>query len=234
MARSKDPKDSKDAKDTNADIFVPVVLGVLAVLSRDPLPRKLLENGDVTADADLIDVRRVLAGDLGGFEGIVRRWQAPLINLAYRFVRDRGRAEEMAQEAFLQIFKRLDRFHADAAFSSWLFAVALNVYRSALRRRSIPFVPLEVILDRAGEAPKELADTEREELVRRAVAALPPKYRDVLTIFYFKEMDLAETATILNVPEGTAKAWLHRGRKLLQRKLGGLVAVAPSSQEVPA
>lgn len=189
------------------------------------------------ADADLSDVRRVLAGDPDGFEGIVRRWQAPLINLAYRYVRDRGRAEEMAQEAFLHVFKRLDRFHGDAAFSSWLFAVALNVYRSALRRHSLHVVPLDLVLERAGRerpAHRQLEEAERDEIVRRAVAALPSRFRDALTVFYFKETDLAETARILNVPEGTAKAWLHRGRKLLQRKLGGLVASVPSSKEVSA
>ena len=174
-------------------------------------------------------MQRVLAGDLGGFEGIVRRWQAPLINLAYRFVRDRGRAEEMAQEAFLHVFRQLPRFRAEAAFSSWLFSVSLNIYRSALRRHALPTVPLDVIagaVSRDRPAQFVLEDSEREEFARPVVLSLPPRYRDALTVFYFREMDLAETARILEVPEGTAKAWLHRGRKLLRRKLGSL---APSS-----
>jgi RNA polymerase sigma-70 factor, ECF subfamily len=66
------------------------------------------------------------------------------------------------------------------------------------------------------------------------VAALPPRYRDALTVFYFKDKDLAETARILEVPEGTAKALLHRGRKLLQRKLGALGAVPSSAREAHA
>ena len=175
-------------------------------------------------DPDRIDVRRVLAGDSQGFEGIVRRWQAPLINLAYRFVRDRERAEDMAQEAFLRIFQQLARFRGDSAFSTWMFSVALNVYRSTLRRRALPSVPLDAIAGLLSQSAPELAleDSQREELVRRAVAALPPRYRDALTVFYFKDRDLAETARILKVPEGTAKALLHRGRKLLHRKLGGL------------
>lgn len=176
-------------------------------------------------DPDLLDVRRVLAGDLAGFEGIVERWQGPLFNLAYRFVRDRARAEDMAQEAFLQIFKQLARFRGDAAFSTWLFSVALNVYRSALRRQARPAVPLEALTEAAdpGPAPyRRLETAEREELVRREVAALPDRYRDALTVYYFNDRDLAETARILAVPEGTAKAWLHRGRKLLERRLGRL------------
>jgi RNA polymerase sigma-70 factor (ECF subfamily) len=187
-------------------------------------------------DTDLLDVRRVLAGDLDGFEGIVRRWQGPLVNLAYRFVRDRGRAEEMAQEAFLKAFRQLARFRGDAAFSTWLFAVALNVYRSALRRRAVPSVPLAAVAEMvSGERPLEraLEEGEREELVRRAVGALPRRYRDALTVFYFQDMDLAETARILAVPEGTVKAWLHRGRKMLARELGGPEAT-PAKRKVLA
>lgn len=190
----------------------------------------------VEEDIDRIDTRRVLAGDPRGFEGIVRRWQAPLINLAYRFVRDRERAEDMAQEAFLKIFQQLARFRGDSAFSTWMFSVALNVYRSSLRRRALPSVPLDAIAEMASQSRPQLAleDSQREELVRRAVAGLPPRYRDALTVFYFRDMDLAETARILNVPEGTAKALLHRGRKLLHRKLGGLVATAPTVREAHA
>ena len=141
-------------------------------------------------DLDLVDVRRVLAGDSGGFEGIVRRWQGPLINLAYRFARDRGRAEDMAQEAFLKVFQQLARFRGDSAFSTWMFSVALNVYRSSLRRRALPSVPLDAIAGLVSRSAPQLAleEAQSEELVRRAVAALPPRYRDALTVFYFKDI----------------------------------------------
>ena len=68
------------------------------------------------AEQDALDVRRVLAGETAAFEAIVRRWQGPLVNLAYRFCRDRGRAEEMAQDAFLKIFNALPTWRGDAAF----------------------------------------------------------------------------------------------------------------------
>ncbi len=82
------------------------------------------------AAADRADVAQVRAGDVEAFAAIVRRWQTPLINLAYRFCGDRGRAEEMAQEAFLRAYRGLDGFRGDAAFSTWLFALATNLYRS--------------------------------------------------------------------------------------------------------
>lgn len=176
-------------------------------------------------ELDRIDVERVRAGDLAGFEGIVRRWQSPLINLAYRFSRDRGRAEEMAQDAFALVFRRLDRWNGQSAFSTWLFAVALNCYRSAIRRRPVSTVPLDALAELAERRPAQFAleNEEREELVRRAVASLPPRYRDALTVYYFREKDLAETAQILAVPEGTAKALLHRGREMLRQKLERLI-----------
>jgi RNA polymerase sigma-70 factor (ECF subfamily) len=187
-------------------------------------------------DLDRLDVRRVQAGDLDGFEGIVHRWQGPLVHLAYRFVRDRERAEDLAQEAFLRAFQQLHQFRGDSAFSTWLFSLALNVYRSALRRRALPAVPLDAVAELVGsELPPELAleSAERDEWVRRAVAALPARYRDALSVFYFSDKNLAETARILAVPEGTAKAWLHRGRERLRRKLGGLLSPSPAPQEVP-
>lgn len=66
-------------------------------------------------------VDRVLAGDIDAFEEIVSRWQKPLLNLAYRFSRDRPLAEEMAQEAFLKVFRSLRRWRRDAGFSTWMF-----------------------------------------------------------------------------------------------------------------
>src|ERR1022692_3816639 len=88
----------------------------------------------VSASDDQADVERVLAGDVSAFEGIVRRWQGPLINLAHRFCHDRGRAEEMAQEAFLRAYRALSQWRKEAVFSTWLFALATNLYRSELRR----------------------------------------------------------------------------------------------------
>lgn len=101
----------------------------------------------MSAAEDQADVERVQAGDISAFEGIVRRWQGPLVNLAHRFCRDRGRAEEMAQEAFLRAYRSLEKWRKEAAFSTWLFALATNLYCSELQR--IP--PSAVSLDDIAE-----------------------------------------------------------------------------------
>jgi RNA polymerase sigma-70 factor (ECF subfamily) len=181
-------------------------------------------------EADLKAVQRVLAGDTDAFEHIVRRWEGPLVNMAYRYCRDRSRAEEWAQEAFLRAFKFLDRWRQDAAFSTWLFTVAANVYRSEARRGRPPELPLATDRERPGPADvaAEVEADERAEIVRRAVCTLPAKYRDVVALFYFHDQDVATVARTLGIRPGTVKARLHRGRAFLEKRLAR--AFGPESE----
>jgi RNA polymerase sigma-70 factor (ECF subfamily) len=179
--------------------------------------------------ADRADVARVRAGDVEAFAAIVRRWQKPLINLAYRFCGDRGRAEEMAQEAFLRAFRGLDGFRGDATFSTWLFAVATNLYRTELRRIPQRMVALEDAPEPASPVSTSEAyeQRDRDRTIRQAVLGLPSKYREAMLLFYFHEMDIPAAAESLGLPEGTVKARLHRGRELLRAKLPRLLALTP-------
>ena len=171
-------------------------------------------------DADADDARRVLAGDLAAFGGIVHRWQSRLINLAWRFCSDRTLAEDMAQEAFVKAFRALHTFRGQSAFSTWLVAISLNCYRSWLRDRKPRAVSLDVArsLTLEPNALTGLLDRERAAVVRHLVLKLPPRYRDPLVLYYFQEMNLSTTAQVLGIPEGTLKARLSRGRALLSRR----------------
>jgi RNA polymerase sigma-70 factor, ECF subfamily len=183
-------------------------------------------------DDDAACIQRVVAGDAAAFTGIVRRWQGRLINLAWRFCRDRAMAEDMAQEALVKAFRSLHTFRGDAAFSTWLTAVAMNTYRSCLRDRPPPASDVDLSRAAAHEADPlaGLHARERADLLRAAVLTLPVKYREAIVLYYFEEMDLAETARILDIPEGTLKARLHRGRDLLKRRTSArLAALAVNS-----
>jgi RNA polymerase sigma-70 factor (ECF subfamily) len=169
----------------------------------------------------------VLAGDVAAFENIVRRWQGPLVNLAWRFCRDRARAEEMAQEAFLRAWRSLKTWREESAFSTWLFALATNLYRSELRR-----IPLRAIslndapeLRDIHETGAGLESDDRDRAVRSAVFTLPSKYREAMILFYFHNQDVSEAARSLGLPEGTVKARLSRGREILGSKLRRLLSV---------
>lgn len=174
---------------------------------------------------DLSDVEAVLRGDVDRFEGIVTRWEKPLVNLAWRFVRSEAVAEEMAQDAFVACYRKLGQWRREGEFSTWLFAVAMNVYRSHLRRSRLPIdddAQLETLV-----APASTDDLREEqqrgEIVRRAVTFLPPKYREAIVLYHFEERDIPATARILGVAEGTLKARLHRGRRLLKERLETLL-----------
>ena len=151
----------------------------------------------ISAEEDLADVNRVLAGEVQAFEGIVRRWQGPLVNMAWRYCRDRGRAEEMAQEAFLRAWRGLAGWRRESSFSTWLFALAANVFRSQ---------------------HEGLARKQSDETIRRAVLALPTRYREPVVLYYFHEMDVAAASRTMGLPEGTLKARLVRGRELLRKR----------------
>ncbi len=169
---------------------------------------------------DEASVDRVLAGSTDAFAELVRRWQGPLVNMAWRFCRDRGRAEEMAQEAFLRAYRNLGQWRRESAFSTWLFSLAANVYRTELKRNPATMLSLDDIAEppdlRLSANQAEAADTAGK--LRLAVLALPARYRDALVLFYFHEEDVSQAALTLGIPQGTLKTRLARGREILRRK----------------
>lgn len=170
------------------------------------------------SDADAEAVRRVRAGDVEAFTGIVERWQGPLFRLALRYTNERGAAEDLCQEAFLHAFRGMKSWRGEARFSTWLIALATNVYRSHARRAPPP-EPIDLAGPRDPAAPLPAADTALGERLRRAVNALPARYRDALHLYYFHAADVREAAASLALPEGTLKARLARGRELLAKLL---------------
>lgn len=185
-------------------------------------PRRALDLTATSSSAteDLADVTCVLSGDVQAFEGIVRRWQGPLVNMAWRYCRDRGRAEEMAQEAFLRAWRGLPQWRQESSFSTWLFALAANVYRSELKRFPTVNLPLDEIAEPATPATQHnsLSTAQNNDAVRRAVLALPQRYREPVVLFYFHQMDLSAAARTMGLPEGTLKARLSRARALLRSR----------------
>ena len=187
----------------------------------------------MTQEEDAADVHKVLAGDVSAFEGIVARWQAPLVNLTWRASGRRDTAEDLAQECFLKVFRALASWGERSSFSTWMFAVAMNHCRSRLRNLPRELAGLESAFDLPDpRALSDGADEVRVEALRRAIAGLPPHYRDAIVLHYLREHDVRRSAEILGIAEGTLKARLARARALLFKSLDPRARRKSMSEEV--
>jgi RNA polymerase sigma-70 factor (ECF subfamily) len=192
-----------------------------------------------THDADL--VAQAAGGDGAAFAELVTRHQDRVYAVALHLLRDRGDAEEVAQETFLAALEKLQTFRGDAAFSTWLHRVAANAALMRLRRRRrSPETPADRAMDdllprfdAAGHllvegmghdwskrADEQLSDRQVRQAVERAVQNLPEDYR---IVFLLRDVDgfSSETmAEMLGISTGAVKSRLHRARLALRAKLG--------------
>jgi RNA polymerase sigma-70 factor (ECF subfamily) len=170
-------------------------------------------------DASL--VRRSLDGDTAAFEqlyrGHVRRVHGAILRLVGM---DRGRAEELTQDAFVRAWQKLGSFRHESAFSTWLHRLAVNVALMDLRGKREETGADEQALELAAGGDVPFCAGERGDL-ERAVAALPPRARAVLVLHDIEGWKHEEIAAELGMAVGSSKAQLHRARGLLRRALGG-------------
>jgi RNA polymerase sigma-70 factor, ECF subfamily len=191
-----------------------------------------------SAAQDVELVRRFLQGDQSAFAEIVRRHERSVYNLAFRMLGRAEDARDAAQEAFLSCFRHLHKFRGDSTFSTWLHRITVNACYDVLRRRP-PTASLDEVLTDPSPTPDHADRVEQAADVQRALMAIPADFRAVLVMFEVQDMTLEEVAQALEIPVGTVKSRLHRGRATLGRILvGGRAgepeeAVAPSNPPSP-
>ncbi len=176
-------------------------------------------------------VDSVLAGDRDAFRHLVERESASVVRACHRILGDLHEAEDAAQEAFVTAYRSLASWRGDGPFGAWLTRIAVRIaLRQAGRRRAVTWLDPEgsaegvsgpantAAVARASLAaapqtdPSSLAvRAERDSDVRRAVAALPEPYREVVSLRFFGELSLDEIARQTERPLGTVKTHLHRG-----------------------
>jgi RNA polymerase sigma-70 factor, ECF subfamily len=158
------------------------------------------------------------AGAQPAFREIVRRYERPVRSLIARMVGDPALAEDLAQDTFLKAFRSLSTFDTARKFSSWLFRIANNSAIDALRRRPHGLVDLdgpEAALDPPVPPPDPAEEAELGRALETALSRLRPDYRMAVLLRYQEGCSYAEIGESLSIPEGTAKTFVHRGRKLL-------------------
>jgi RNA polymerase sigma-70 factor (ECF subfamily) len=169
-------------------------------------------------------VSRSCAGDLDAFEDLVRMHQVRIYNVAYRITGNHEDANDAAQDAFVRAYQALSRFRQDAALSTWLYRIATNAALDLVRRRpASAAIELTADYPGAGDPGAEVHRREVNRRVQDAVGHLPAEYRAVVVLRDLQGLAYDEIARILQVPIGTVRSRLSRGREALRAQLTDLV-----------
>ena len=181
--------------------------------------------------ADLKLIRRCKRGEEAAFKEVLSRYRTPIYNLCWRMTRHDEDARDLAQEVFIKVFRLLDRYDEQYAFSSWLFRIATNHCIDHLRRQRLRFLSLErdggiddddVEMQIPGDGPGPDVVLERREAMEKleeVISELPPHYRVITLLRHDQQLSYEEIAEALQLPLGTVKARIHRARNMIQQLL---------------
>jgi RNA polymerase sigma-70 factor (ECF subfamily) len=177
--------------------------------------------------ADII--RRAQAGDPEALTQLIMGQQHYVYSIAMSVLKNPEDAADLAQEAFMRLFRALPQYNGESRFTTWLYRLVVNLGRDELRRRGrqVPVIP--PIADEEGQdgmasvadddrwADPSLALDSRElrDGVRQALAQLEEHYRLVLTLYYFDDMKYSDIAEVLDIPLNTVKSHIRRGKERL-------------------
>ena len=180
-------------------------------------------------DPDISLVERCLSGDAGGWEELVRVHTRRVYAICYRFTGSDHQAQDLTQDVFLRIFRSLKSFRAgEGSFAVWLTRLTRNLLIDHYRRNKLERVTdsietqlpmLEETRAMSARADGLLAGREASETLQGALKKLSPELRETVILRDLEELEYREIAQVLNVPEGTVKSRLNRGRAELARIL---------------
>jgi RNA polymerase sigma-70 factor (ECF subfamily) len=176
-------------------------------------------------------MKQVLKGDHNAFGEIVEIYKDKVYQLCYRMLGNQYEAEDVAQEAFLRAYLNIQRYDDNRKFSTWLYRITTNLCIDRIRKRK-PVCHLDAQLEGSDSLTlysqiasssylpeKEVENMELQESIQQAILMLPEKYRAVIILRYIEELSLEEISGILDMPVGTVKTRLHRGREALRKHL---------------
>ncbi len=192
------------------------------------MPAAILESvrARLPEDPDSTLVARFRSGDDAAFDALVGRHEEYVYNICLGILSSADDAEDAAQETFMAAYRALKKFRGDSKVSTWLYRIAVRECLDISRRRkhnaSLDDITAEPAVDDGSEERAE------QELVRAALAQLPPHYRTALTLRYFSGLSYEEIAEVTGSTAGRVKMMLHRARKAFQTVWTG---ESPSSLE---
>jgi RNA polymerase sigma-70 factor, ECF subfamily len=174
-------------------------------------------------------IRRAQAGDSAAFDFLYQLHSRRVYALCLRMVNNPADAEDLMQEAFLQLFRKIATFRGESAFSTWLHRMTVNVVLMRLRKKSLPTDSLEETLDPEAENSSPKRDVGAPDLrlsgavdrvnLERSIEQLPPGYRTVFVLHDVQGYEHNEIADIMGCSVGNSKSQLHKARTRLRELL---------------
>jgi len=193
----------------------------------DPNPVATRQSIKPLTEADAI--RLAQAGDAAAFEFLYQLHGRRVYALCLRMVNNPTDAEDLMQEAFLQLFRKIDTFRGESAFSTWLHRMTVNVVLMRLRKKSLPVASLEETTEPDDETGGPRKDVGAPDLrlsgavdrvnLQRSVEKLPPGYRTVFVLHDVQGYEHNEIADIMGCSVGNSKSQLHKARTRLRELL---------------
>jgi RNA polymerase sigma-70 factor, ECF subfamily len=180
------------------------------------------ERTEMPSDLEL--VRAAAAGDAAAFEQLYQQHYRRVYSLCLRMLSSATQAEDLTQEVFLQVFRKLGSFRGDSAFTTWLHRLTVNQVLMHFRKRGVKLEHTSEEGDFTNVVDTPLQSTRRISMVDRlalehAIAELPPGYRTVFTLHDIEGYEHEEIAGLLGVSIGTSKSQLHKARMRLRELL---------------
>jgi len=158
-------------------------------------------------------IRRCQRGDKEAFGKLVEQYRSVLFGTAYLMMRDRGLAEDVVQEALIQIWKYLPSFRLKSSIKTWLVRIAINEVKQQTRKKKLPMIPLESAIqeiDRMNDTETTLTQNEERQSLRKALDKLVPEHREAIVLHYYSDLTVPEIAAVTGQREGTIKSRLSR------------------------
>ena len=175
---------------------------------------------------DEVLIKQFQDGDVGAFNKIVYRYKGRLLNFIYRFINDIDMAEDLVQDTFMKLYTHKDSYREIAKFSTWLYTIAGNLARTELRKikrrktftvSSLSRDDREYIIQSTDMDPSQESETINfERKVQRALSVLPDDFRTIIILRDIQELSYDVISKIIDVPLGTVKSRINRGRLKLQ------------------
>ena len=191
-------------------------------MKQSDISAKIMVAPAIINESELVSQAQL--GDRSAFGELVRHHRSGVINVVYRMCGDPQLAEDSAQEAFIRAWQKLPGYQPRSPFRNWLYRIATNVALDTLRRERDTVDVDKVQLSTRTQGPEDSFDqSERAELVREAVLALPPASRAVLVLREYEGLSYKQIAATLGIPIGTVMSRLNYARTQLAATLAPLV-----------